>query len=147
MRLTSVPYDPNSLESKGNITTSSHYYNDKDSYKSDLLSNQEYFSEVFPKVTNVSKVVKNLLLQYIEKNGYGFELMGFDYILQRNLNPMLIEINRNIGFYTYPPGVHAPYVVDKNMKMIRSVVNDVVKPLSMRLRPHINSENTGFSKI
>jgi len=177
MRLSTVPYDPNSLKAAGNITTSAIYYKDTDSYKSDLLSRQDYYAEVFPKALNISREVISKLKPYLKArpapapapnsvdalrasgaspnsvdalrasgaspNSRGFEFMGFDYLIRRRtsnesdeslicsvtLDPILIEINRNIGYYTYPKNVHAPWVTQENMQMMRDFAKYIMPAL------------------
>jgi len=162
MRLTATAYDPRSFKAEGNITTSSIYYANKGIYKSDLLSRQEYFDEVFPQAQEISKYVMKLIRPDLEARGaQGFEVFGFDFLNQRytpkvseadpilepeeetleelevpevlanvsKLRPILIEINRHIGYYTYPPGVHAPWVTSANKDMMRDLIELIMVPM------------------
>ena len=153
MRLTAVPYDSGSFKTEGNITTSSYYYKDLGVYKSDLFSRQPYFDQVFPRAQEIAKLIVTLIRPELRIQGeQGFEIFGFDFLNQyaraeseteaeniesetieseteRQLNPVLIEINRHIGYYTYPPGVHAPWVTEANMAMMDDLVKLVMKPM------------------
>jgi hypothetical protein len=122
MRLSATPFNPDSLSVKGNVTTSSHYYGDA-GYKSDILSGQPYFDHLWSGTIDLCRTVVNLLRPYIRPVGKkGFEIMGFDF-LPTPSGPVLIEINRNIGYYVWPRGVHAPCVVELNKQMIRDLVH------------------------
>ena len=129
MRLSSVPYDAQSMKREGNITTSALYYGDS-AYKSDLLSRQAYFNDVFPQAIASSQAVARLLKAHIAPVGKnGFEIMGFDFLVTNDRRVVLIEINRNIGYYTWPKGIHAPHVNDLNIQMISDLVDVAIAPI------------------
>lgn len=137
MRVCSVPYQPDSRDIKVNITTSAHHYRNKE-YKSQLLSQQTYFEQVYPKSIEICHQLLQKLKQYIHPSSpRGFEFMGFDFILQKPTDgptdappkPVMIEINRNIGYYTYPRGVHHPEVVKTNYDMLRKTIKVAIEPL------------------
>ena len=52
----------------------------------------------------MKEILKIVCKKYIEKgifknnNGYGVEIFGFDFIIDFEKNPILLEVNRNVGF-------------------------------------------------
>jgi predicted ATP-grasp superfamily ATP-dependent carboligase len=59
-----------------------------------------------------------------------FELFGFDFLLDDNLNPYLIEINTN-------PAIYTDTQVQKDL--LPKLVDDIVK-MSLAVHPYAKSE-------
>lgn len=65
-----------------------------------LQSKEEYSVKVDKKIQEIMTLVFSVIKDKLDRKFGCFELFGFDFLLDDNLNPYLIEINTNPALYT-----------------------------------------------
>ena len=129
MRVSSVKYKSNTIDNYINLTNLS-YHSDRKSKisKTQVYSKQGFYAESYPRIKEATKIVVERIKSSFVNPGKkkGYEIMGFDYILDTDNNPYLLEINRHVG---YPYNARNKGVVNLVFQMLKDTVNLAIKPL------------------
>ena len=128
----------NSLEPERNYTSlnlNTNIYNKNPLLYSELKNYQKIKKKIYNNVKQVISVVKPHLckLQNIYHNTK-FQLFGLDYIIDKNLNPYLLEINKGPDMDGKTP---------KDIKIKEIIVEDTLKLVSLMEK----SNNNSFEEI
>jgi len=65
-----------------------------------ISSRQEYHDRIETKLIEIMRLVFMQVHDKLDKKFGCFELFGFDFMIDSNLNPFLIEINTNPALFT-----------------------------------------------
>ena len=90
-----------------------------------IQSADEYQAKVDSKIQEVMKLIFNVVKDKLDLRYGCFELFGFDFLIDDNLNPSLIEINVNPALYTD---------TEVQKHLLPKLVDDIVK-LSLAVHP------------
>ncbi len=95
-----------------------------------IQSADEYKAKVDSKIQEIMKLIFTVVKDKLEKKFGCFELFGFDFLIDKNLNPYLIEINVNPALYT-----------DTNVQkeLLPKLVDDIIK-MALNAHPYANLE-------
>ena len=97
-----------------------------------IQSKEEYSVKVDKKIQEIMKLIFTVIRDKLDRKFGCFELFGFDFLLDDNLNPYLIEINTNPALYTDTQ-------VQKDL--LPKLVEDIVK-MSLAVHPYGKLEGT-----
>ena len=97
-----------------------------------LQSKEEYSVKVDKKIQEIMSLIFTVIKDKLDRKFGCFELFGFDFLLDDNLNPYLIEINTNPALYTDTQ-------VQKDL--LPKLVEDIVK-MSLAVHPYGKLEGT-----
>lgn len=97
-----------------------------------IQSKEEYSVKVDKKIQEIMKLIFTVIKDKLDRKFGCFELFGFDFLLDDNLNPYLIEINTNPALYTDTQ-------VQKDL--LPKLVEDIVK-MSLAVHPYGKLEGT-----
>jgi hypothetical protein len=127
LRVSSKLYDSESVNPMINLTNLTFHQKQKSTIsKTYTMKKQPFYEEVYPKILDATRDVVNRLKKSIVAGPQkGYEILGFDYIIDESLRPFLLEINRHIG---YPVGARNKSVVNLIYKMMRDVVKLAIEP-------------------
>jgi len=90
-----------------------------------LQSKEEYSVKVDKKIQEIMTLIFTVIKDKLDRKFGCFELFGFDFLLDDNLNPYLIEINTN-------PAIYTDTQVQKDL--LPKLVEDIVK-MSLAVHP------------
>jgi len=127
LRVSSKLYNPNSTNTLINLTNLTFHGDQKSVIsKTYTLKTREYYQEVFPKICAAVADIVGHLKDHLAPGGeQGFEIMGYDFILDQNKNPWLLEINRHIG---YPVNARNKSTVDLIFQMLKDTIDLAIVP-------------------
>lgn len=91
-----------------------------------LQSKEEYTVKVDKKIQEIMTLIFTVIKDKLDRKFGCFELFGFDFLLDDNLNPYLIEINTN-------PAIYTDTQVQKDL--LPKLVEDIVK-MSLSVHPY-----------
>jgi len=97
-----------------------------------IQSKEEYSVKVDKKIQEIMTLIFTVIKDKLDRKFGCFELFGFDFLLDDNLNPYLIEINTNPALYTDTQ-------VQKDL--LPKLVEDIVK-MSLAVHPFGKLEGT-----
>ena len=97
-----------------------------------LQSKEEYAVKVDKKIQEIMALIFTVIKDKLDRKFGCFELFGFDFLLDDNLNPYLIEINTN-------PAIYTDTQVQKDL--LPKLVEDIVK-MSLSVHPFGKLEGT-----
>ncbi len=97
-----------------------------------LQSKEEYAVKVDKKIQEIMTLIFTVIKDKLDRKFGCFELFGFDFLLDDNLNPYLIEINTN-------PAIYTDTQVQKDL--LPKLVEDIVK-MSLAVHPYGKLEGT-----
>ncbi len=97
-----------------------------------IQSKEEYSVKVDKKIQEIMRLIFTVIRDKLDRKFGCFELFGFDFLLDDNLNPYLIEINTNPALYTDTQ-------VQKDL--LPKLVEDIVK-MSLAVHPYGKLEGT-----
>lgn len=95
-----------------------------------IVSSEEFNSKVSNKIKEIMRIIFLQVKDKLDKTYGCFQLLGWDFLLDEQLNPYLIEININ-------PALFTDTVTQK--KVIPKLIDDTVK-ITMRAHKHNHSE-------
>lgn len=102
--------------------------------------------DLIPKLKNIIKIsllsVKNKINMRNKK--YSYEIFGYDFILDRNLKPYLLEINTNPGLEDSSPLIEqlVPRMIEDSLKLTLFDLFDIPKKDSIScVDGYSNDEN------
>ena len=95
-----------------------------------IQSADEYRAKVDSKIQEIMKLIFTVVKDKLDKKFGCFELFGFDFLIDDNLDPHLIEINVNPALYT-----------DTNVQkdLLPKLVDDIIK-MALNAHPYGNLE-------
>jgi tubulin--tyrosine ligase like protein 10 len=91
-----------------------------------IQSKEEYGVKVDKKIQEIMSLIFTVIKDKLDRKFGCFELFGFDFLLDDNLNPYLIEINTN-------PAIYTDTQVQKDL--LPKLVEDIVK-MSLAVHPY-----------
>jgi tubulin--tyrosine ligase like protein 10 len=97
-----------------------------------IQSKEEYGVKVDKKIQEIMSLIFTVIKDKLDRKFGCFELFGFDFLLDDNLNPYLIEINTN-------PAIYTDTQVQKDL--LPKLVEDIVK-MSLAVHPYGKLEGT-----
>jgi len=97
-----------------------------------IQSKEEYSVKVDKKIQEIMRLIFTVIRDKLDRKFGCFELFGFDFLLDDNLNPYLIEINTNPALYTDTQ-------VQKDL--LPKLVEDIVK-MSLAVHPYGKLDGT-----
>jgi tubulin--tyrosine ligase like protein 10 len=97
-----------------------------------IQSKEEYAVKVDKKIQEIMSLIFSVIKDKLDRKFGCFELFGFDFLLDDNLNPYLIEINTN-------PAIYTDTQVQKDL--LPKLVEDIVK-MSLAVHPYGKLEGT-----
>ena len=69
--------------------------------KSDIVPTvQDFETKVVDKISEICRLTFETVKNKLERKFGCFELFGFDFMLDENLNPVLVEVNTNPALFT-----------------------------------------------
>ena len=91
-----------------------------------IQSKDEYAAKVDKKILEIMQLIFLTIKDKLDRKFGCFELFGFDFLIDDNLNPYLIEINTNPALYT-------DTLAQKDL--LPKLVEDIVK-MSLAVHPY-----------
>ncbi len=93
----------------------------EDSLKNEYKLNINIKKDIYPKIYNIIRISLESVKDEINKFGRKgcFEIFGYDFMLDKDLNPFLIEINTNPGFEISSPLISklVPRMIDDALRL------------------------------
>ena len=94
-------------------------------FQNDLNNNEKikvnFYKDIFPKICNIIKITGNSVKTRINLSNKNncFEIFGYDFIIDSNYNPFLLEVNTNPGFEESSPLIKIliPRMIDDAFKL------------------------------
>ena len=110
-------------------------------YINDLWRTQSFHAATYTKVANIVKDVFKRLRSYWRKpiDANGFEIMGFDFLVDNDMRVKLLEINRHLGYPIINQADYNPAVREMAIQTSIDLINDFVEPL-LKGEPYKNDE-------
>lgn len=68
--------------------------------KGRITSKDEYKAKVDSRIQEIMQLMFTVIKDKLDRKFGCFELFGFDFLIDDNLNPFLIEVNTNPALYT-----------------------------------------------
>jgi len=95
-------------------------------HNSNIVKTEEEFDEkVVKKISEICRLIFESAKNKLERKYGCFELFGFDFLLDEDLNPVLVEVNTNPALFTD---------TQLQKEMLPKLVDDSVK-LALQLHP------------
>ena len=100
-----------------------------------VQSRDDYKVRVDSKIQEITRLVFTMIKDKLDRKFGCFELFGFDFLIDDQLNPYLIEVNTNPALYT-------DTLVQKDL--LPKLVDDVVK---MTIALHPFGQENGYEEV
>ena len=122
-------------------------------FQNDLNNNEKtkvnFYKDIFPKICDIIQITGNSVKTRINLSNKNncFEIFGYDFLIDSNYNPFLLEVNTNPGFEESSPLIKIliPRMIDDAFKLTIDTLfkNDVIinKNSSFHVNGYKDNEN------